>query len=360
MKSRVIILSTFLTPFRSGAEACAEEVALRLSETFDITIVTARLKRELPVKDMLEGKIPVLRVGFGFSCDKWLFPFLAPFVCRGVARYASTGGMIILHAVLETFAGLALHFCKSIVPGAKRVLTLQTTNRSFLKGPIIRSPHAITAISSALLQIAKRKGRKDVTLIPNGIDLSLVPVLERVADRMLYVGRLEKMKRVDLLLRAYAEIRVDLSSTAELRIVGDGSERRALEQLAQKLGIADRVRFVGHISHRDVYREYAQAEIFCSLPRSEALGNVFLEAQASGCAILATNVGGVPDIVEDGVTGLLIPPDDLAAAVKGLRRLLKDSTFRKTLGDAGRRQSKYFDWSNIATQYKKVYEEVLV
>ncbi len=360
MKPKVIILSTFLSPFRSGAEACVEEVALRLAEDFDITIITARLKRELPKKDMLEGKVPIRRVGLGNALDKWLFPFLAALACRGMARYAPPGQKIILHAVLETFAGLALHFCGGIVPGAKRILTLQTTNRSFLKGPIIRSPHAVTAISSALTHIAKRKGRKEVTLIPNGIDLSLVPAIERVPDRMLSVGRLEKMKGVDVLLRAYAEIRTDLTSGAELRIVGDGGERAALTQLAAKLGILDRVKFVGRISHRDVYTEYAQAEIFCSLPRSEALGNVFLEAEACGCAILATNVGGIPDIVEDGVTGLLIPPDDLSAAVKGLRRLLKDSTFRKTLGDAGQKQAKYFDWSNIAMQYKKVYENVLV
>ena len=198
MKPKLIILSTFLSPFRSGAEACAEEVALRLAEDFDITIVTARLRRDLPRKDMLEGKVPIRRLGFGTAFDKWLFPFLAALTSKGIARYAPTGQKIILHAVLETFAGLALHFCRGIVPGAKRILTLQTTNRSFLKGPIIRSPDVVTAISSALVQIAKRKGRKEVILIPNGIDHSLVPTMAQVPDRMLYVGRLEKMKGVDV------------------------------------------------------------------------------------------------------------------------------------------------------------------
>src|SRR3989338_11439240 len=78
MKPRLIILSAFLSPFRSGAEACAEEVALRLSDRYGITIVTARLRGDLPREDFLRGKVKVVRVGLGFGFDKWLFPFLAP------------------------------------------------------------------------------------------------------------------------------------------------------------------------------------------------------------------------------------------------------------------------------------------
>ena len=205
MKPRVIILSAFLSPFRSGAEACVEEVALHLADRFAITIVTAKLTRNLPRKDSLQGKVAIQRVGLGLRIDKWLFPFLAPFTCRSIARYAPTGSPVIIHAILETFAGLALHFCMWMLPSAKRLLTLQTTNRSFLKKVVLRSPHAVTAISSVLKEQAEALGRSDVTVIPNGVDTASFPVQEKVPGRVLFVGRLERMKGVDTLLAAFAK-----------------------------------------------------------------------------------------------------------------------------------------------------------
>src|SRR3989344_3337020 len=148
---KIVILSAFLTPFRSGAEACAEEVPLLLADQFDFTIVTARMRRNLPKKDMLRGKIPVIRVGVGVGwIDKWLYPFLAPLAVRRLKPD-------VVHAILETFAGLALVFCKA----PKKILTCQTTNRSFLKGFIVKSPDTATAISKALVSICKRLGRDD-------------------------------------------------------------------------------------------------------------------------------------------------------------------------------------------------------
>ena len=216
MKPRIVILSAFLTPFRSGAEACAEEVPLALKDQYDFTIVTARLKKSLPKKDMLHGTIPVVRVGFGFppprllrllgfseetalrragGFDKWFFPFLAPLAVRKLKPD-------IVHAVLETFAGLALVFCKWTTK-AKRMLTLQTTNRSFLKGFVVRSPDKVTAISSVLKEIALKLGRDDVTVIPNGINAAAIHESqlrhEKIPGRILFVGRLEPQKGVDIL-----------------------------------------------------------------------------------------------------------------------------------------------------------------
>lgn len=313
---------------------------------YDITIITARMKRRLPKRDMLRGKVPVVRVGLGFGFDKWLFPILAPLAAR-----SCTGRPVIIHAILETFAGLALHFCKYLIPSAKRLLTLQTTNRSFLKGFIIRSADKVTAISSALVKIAKDLGRDDVTLIPNGIDLKHIPNVPEVSGRILFVGRLEKWKGVDVLLKAYAQCTHNVC----IRIVGDGSERKKLEKLASELGISDRVTFTGFIPVPQVYREFAEAEIFCGLSKSEALGNVFFEAQAAGCAIIGTQVGGIPDIIKDGETGLLVPPDDIEAAADALKRLLRDDDLRRRLAQAGVANAKGYDWELISEKYAEIY-----
>lgn len=342
---RIVILSAFLSPLRSGAEACAEEVPLALAAQYDFTIVTARMRRSLPKRDLLQGRVRVIRVGFGYTFDKWLYPFLAPFAVRKIKPD-------VIHAVLETFAGLALVFCKA----PKKILTCQTTNRSFLKGFIVRSPDIVTCISRVLAGTIQDLGRNDVRLISNGINTAQLAYardrVEKVRGRILFVGRLEKWKGVDTLLTAVSQLRV---TDYELRVVGDGSQRKNLESLAKDLGISDHVEFLGYISPENIADEYAEAEIFCGLSRSEALGNVFLEAQAAGCAVIGTTVGGIPDSIDHEKTGLLVPPDNVQAAVNAINRLMEDQDLKHRITTAGAARAKNVDWQVIAGEYAKLY-----
>ncbi|MDD5055930.1 MAG: glycosyltransferase [Candidatus Peribacteraceae bacterium] len=344
---RLVYLSAFLSPFRSGAEAMVEEVSVRLVDQFDVTIVTARLKRSSARHDHLQ-KVRVIRVGFGLPIDKYLFPILAPIRCLFLRPH-------IIHAVLESYAGLALVGCRFTVPWAKRVLTLQSTNTSFLLGPIHRSAGVITAISNALVERARQFGRDDVVLIPNGIDLQLIQKAcathPKDSGCVLFVGRLEPMKGVDVLLNAFAKAIVGLSPDIHLRIVGDGSQSATLKNLAKELEIDHRVTFTGRVNHQAVLEEFARAEIFCGLSRSEALGNVFLEAQASGCAVIATNVGGIPDIVKDRESGLLVPPDDVDASADAIKSLLSDPSLRAKLSLSGKKGIERYDWDAVTAMF---------
>ena len=349
---RVVLLSAFLRPFRSGAEACSEEVSARLQGEFDIVIVTARLRRDLPTADTLDG-VPVVRVGFGFAGDKWLFPFLAPFAARRLKP-------ALIHAVLESYAGLGLIICSWLLPKVPRLLTCQSTNTSLLVGSMHRAATMITVISSVLKVRAAAFGRPDAVLIPNGITLTAIAAATcpKVPGRILFAGRLEPMKGVDVLLKAFTAIRRDFPAW-HLHIVGDGGERVFLETLSHQLSLDGAVTFTGKMTHEAVLAEFAEAEIFAGLSRSEALGNVFLEAQASGCAVLATNVGGIPDIVADGKAGLLIPSDDVAAATEGLRRLVNDPAWRTAMAEAGRHNAQAYDWDSVAARYGEQYKALL-
>ncbi len=342
---RVVILSAFLTPFRSGAEACAEEVAGQLKDRYDITIITARLRKDLPHLDHLPSGVKVWRVGIGRSIDKWLYPFLAPRAARALKPD-------IVHAILETFAGLALKRCDR---HARRILTCQTTNSSFMKKSIVQSADTVTVISNVLKKIVEACG-KQATLIPNGIRLHELQEAtkkhQKVPGRILFVGRLEAMKGVDILLNAFATLRA-----GTLRVVGDGSERSRLEKISHDLGIADRVTFVGFVPADQVAKEFAEAEIFCGLSRSEALGNVFIEAQAAGCAVVATNVGGIPDVVHDGETGLLVPVDNVEAVAQALQRLIDNKQLRQQLAEAGKKNAEQYDWKLIAKKYATIYDQ---
>lgn len=353
MKPTVVILSAFATPFRSGAEACSEEVARVLLDRYDITIVAARMRRDLLRSGTLPGGIPVIRVGLGLPIDRWLYPFLAPFAVRKLQPQ-------IIHAVLESFAGLAMIFCRFTLPKAKRLLTLQSTNTSFLLGPMHHAAHRITAISTTLVERAKRYHREDVVIIPNGIDWRAMEAATKKIPKatplhVLFVGRLESMKGVDTLLHAFAQLPEHLKDRTQLHVVGDGSQRAMLGVLAGELNISSHVIFKGYLPPPAVYDEYAGAEIFCGLSRSEALGNVFLEAQAAGCAVVAANVGGIPDIVMDGQTGLLVPADDPHAAMLALEKLLSNEDLRRQFQDEAIWHAMHFDWGQIALQYEEIY-----
>jgi len=367
MKPKVVLLSAFLSPLRSGAESCAEEIAHRAWEKFDITIVTARLVRKLPDDDPFRGHAKVVRVGLGHRIDKWLFPFLAPFVVRRIEPQ-------VVQAVLESFAGLAMVFSKLFWPNAKTVLTCQSTNTSLFVPLMHRRADRVTVISRILLTRAQGLGRSDALLIPNGID---VPAIARacadtkkIPGRILYVGRLEAMKGVDVLLRALARLLSSPSSLSigeggargeryHLRIVGSGSEEKALKHLADDLKLSEYVTFVGFVPIPRVFEEFAQAQIFCGLSRSEALGNVFLEAQAAGCAVIGTRTGGIPDIVEDDRTGLLVSPDDAEGAAQAMQKLLSDSHKWQELAQAGIASAKTYDWQGIVLRYEEVYRSLL-
>lgn len=348
---KVVLFSAFVSPYRSGAEACAEEVAARLKDRYDITIVAARMRKDLPVDDVLPTGVKVRRVGFGSSIDKWLYPVFAPSAAAALRPD-------IIHAVLESFAGAALMFTRGLLPNAKRILTCQSTNTSFLVRSMHGAADAVTAISTVLVKRAQNFGFT-ARLIPNGIRSKelLEASMERVSGRILFVGRLEPMKGVDDLLAAFAMVR-EKHPTATLRIVGDGSERGRLERVATELGIAGAVTFVGKVAHDRIVTEYASAEIFCGLSTSEAFGNVFIEAQAAGCAVVGTEVQGIPDIVHDGATGLLVPPKDPVVAAVVLSRLLEDPELRRTLAEGGRANAAKYDWNGISEQYAAVYDEL--
>jgi glycosyltransferase involved in cell wall biosynthesis len=159
------------------------------------------------------------------------------------------------------------------------------------------------------------------------------------------------MKGVDVLLRAFAGIG---DRDTSLHIVGDGSLRAELEGLASSLRIQDRVTFLGRLTGDALLREYAEAEVFVGLSRSEALGNVFLEAQAAGCAVVATTVGGIPEIVSDGSTGILVPPDHPKDAQIVMEKFLGDRVLLQAMGARGITTSAEYDWQLITTKYRQV------
>ena len=170
------------------------------------------------------------------------------------------------------------------------------------------------------------------------------------------VAALETRKGHDVLLHALARLRRDGIAMCCL-VCGDGSRRAQLESLAQGLGIADAVRFLGE--QRQVADVLAALDVFVLPSRHEGLGVAILEAMAMALPVVASDVGGIPEIVDAGRTGVLVPPEDAAALASAIAALDRDRALAHQMGAAGRaRVLAEFSMEVMADRYERLYEWV--
>ena len=153
--------------------------------------------------------------------------------------------------------------------------------------------------------------------------------------RILTVGRLEHVKGLDILMDACALLRdADLDFTCDL--VGDGSERAVLEERISQLGLQDYVVLCGALPHEDVIKHYQKADLFVLSSRREGIPVSVMEAMATGLPVVATNVFGLPELVDDGRTGVLVPPEDAFALAEAILRLAQDTDVCGEMARSGR------------------------
>lgn len=184
-----------------------------------------------------------------------------------------------------------------------------------------------------------------------GLDLRAPPrPTEREAALVLAVGRFERLKGHDVLLRAVARLAAERQPVT-LELIGGGEEERPLRRLAGKLGIGDRVVFRGWLSEPEVLAAMRRATIFAHPSTApDAMPTVLKEALAAGTPAVASDLAGIPEILDDGRAGILVPPGEAAALAAALRRLLDDPEGRARLARAGRAHAaRRFDlWENTA------------
>jgi glycosyltransferase involved in cell wall biosynthesis len=167
-----------------------------------------------------------------------------------------------------------------------------------------------------------------------------LPALGR--PRVAFCGRLEGEKDVRTLVRAFARLRDD----AQLVVAGDGSARSGLEELAVRLGVAERVRFLGFVAPARVPALLAHVDVLALPSRFEELGTAVVEALRAGVPVVASDVGGLPEVVGDA--GLLHAPGDAEACARGLAAVLGDRALAARLAAAGRRSAPAYDWELLA------------
>lgn len=233
----------------------------------------------------------------------------------------------------------------------------------------LRRVHRLTAVSrqlkSDVLQLA---GERQVEVVPNGADADLFTASDKPTARrslglrqqdkvIVFVGRLTEVKAIPNLLAALQQIQ---HLPLHLYLVGDGELKAQLAGQAAELGVAGRCTFVGNRPHNEIPQWFSAADCFVLCSRMEGLPTVIPEAMMCGIPIVATRVGGIPDIIEDGETGLLVPPGDTAGLARAIVRVLTDEDLQ---GHLGRRAAEHahleFSWKANAEKTAAVYQDAI-
>jgi len=181
---------------------------------------------------------------------------------------------------------------------------------------------------------------------------------------LLTVARLEPHKGVDTVIAALPAI-VAQAPDVRYAVVGSGPERERLEKLAHKIGVADRVQFLGEVGDADLPALYNLASVYVGASRRaerigvEGFGISLVEASACGLPVVAGNSGGIPDAVRDGETGFLVPPEDTAAVSGVVCRLLGDAALARRIGAAGRAAvERHYNWDRVVRDLRAIEAEV--
>lgn len=225
----------------------------------------------------------------------------------------------------------------------------------------------VFAISEAVRRtLVEREGVSParITTVPNGIDIQRVRRLGIVATSAVSpagitigsVGSLERRKGHEYLMEALALLQTE--PPPRLLLVGDGPLRTELERLALKLGVRHRVELTGY--QADPYRSLARMDIYAQPSLEEGFGIAVIEAMALERPVVAADTGGLPEIVKDGVNGLLVAPRDPRALAQTLARLAENADLRRRLGGAGRALVEArFDAATTAARYGDAYRRLL-
>lgn len=363
-----LIYDDLANPWLGGGGALrVQEVYRRLATRHPVTVITGRFPGAA-AQEARDGicfqrvgtdrSYALSRLGYCLGAvarlhqvpwDIWVDEF-SPFAPLRLPAGLRRRGILLLHHFVGRHA-----LWKHPVVGWAAWLTEQRALRGFR--------HIMTGAPSVQRQIEGRlRGRRaTVHCVGNGVAqhyFGLQPVEE---PYILYLGRVDiHTKGLDLLLDAFARVAGEHPDVG-LRIAGrpTGTQAAQLARMVQATGVAARIALEGAVDEAAKCELLRRALFVCMPSRYEGWGIVAVEAAAAGKAVIGTRIPGLMDAVQDGATGLLVPPEDAAALAEGMRALLRDPARRQGLGQQGRQWARRFDWDHLARQQEEVYATVL-
>ncbi len=358
-----------------GTERVVWELATRLNrQRFDVQVWLSPARAVTPLAEALKAReVPVRRVREVDSRWDWNGMFATWRALR-----ETKPALLHVHHVwpaadryLSSLADAA--GVPHLVVTEHIVGTPHSAGQVRLKRRELKQAAVVTAVSAAVADSLVRDygaDRTRIRVVPPGADTPDPAREEPLARQfrqhlgagllkplLVCVGRLERQKGQDVLLDAVAELR-RRGHECVVALAGDGTERKPLEHRAATLGLRDHVRFLGALE--DPVPLIAAASVVAMPSRWEGLPLVLLEAMMRGRTVVASAVGGIPEVLVDGVNGSLVPAGDATALANALEHLVRQPDLALQLGrQAARDVSDDFTWARVVQHYEGVYDEVL-
>jgi D-inositol-3-phosphate glycosyltransferase len=400
---RIAVISMHTSPTASlgqngngGLNVYVREVASAFSDRGIATdIFTRRQSQDDPAVEPLAALSRVIYLPAGRGLDKYALYDQVPDFARRIADFAARDGvtydLLFSHYWLSGEVACILrpqlgrgwaHIAHTLGLVKNQTLAAgaapEPTLRIRIEGEIAQQADLLIASTpdeSAELINAYGADASRVFVVPPGVDLSVFQPIDREEARrkigygpgrlLLFVGRLERLKGVEVAIRALALLRDRSHDDVRLLILGEDSrdaeesEKDRLKAIASELGVRDRVDFLGSVAHHELPYFYSAADL-CVMPSySESFGLVGLEAQACGRPVVGSDVTGLRSVVRDEVSGYLIAGHDPATYAERIGRLLDDPDLARQMGMRGRLLAQRFSWTRTADRLEQLFDGVV-
>lgn len=333
------------------ANQCEQLVRLLRGEDMDVELV----RTNAPYWPAWAGRLPVLRAGVR------LLPYLWHL-------WRAAGRVQVMHVLANS--GWAWHLCAAPalwlakLRGVPVIINYRggEADAFFARAPrhvlLSLRQAALRVTPSDFLQRVFAHHALEAEIIPNIIDLSRFTASPArdfgEAPHLLVARNLEPIYDIPTAIRTFARVRENFER-ARLTVAGTGPELGRLRELVASLGLADAVDFPGRVDNAAMPALYAQADCALNTSTVDNMPISILESFASGVALVSTAAGGIPDLVTDGVCGLLAPVGDDEALARAVCRVLDDPVLAARLRDGGLAAARACDWDNVRPQWLAAY-----
>ena len=385
---RIVQIASYFPPSYGGIESHVYYLSRELVRMgHEVTVLTSRLGGTVAEKEEVVEGVLVKRIWAPLSFFN--FPFMPTLLYRILREETDifhahiNSPMVVESAAVGSWLRgipLVITYHADIVPedlGLESIVLAKSISwfyENFFKRLDVKIAAKILATTQMYAEssefLAEYLG--NVSIVPNGVDLDrfrpdleISEIVERFGFEerriVFFAGRLVPYKGLEHLLKAFSAL-CKMRNDLTLMLLGTGPLIGSLKRQVHVMGLDDKVIFLGLVSEKDLPLFYAASDVVVvpSRSRSEGFCISALQGMACGRPVVATRVGGVPFLVEDGETGIIVEPKNWKQLFTALSKILEDTALASRMGRAGRqRAERFFSWSRIAKMIEKIYEEIL-
>jgi len=363
---RIAILVPLFPPkWLAGTEIATYNIAKHLAKKEHEVHVITSLDEGLPKEGMEQGfyihRIRRRKVRFIGVILFWLKIWLAVKRIKPDVVHSQSVSMGVPGFMAQKFLRKPY-----LVWGRGSEIYLPWLFKELISKLVLKNANAVIALTEDMKKEMQKICNRGVPVIPNGIDLEKfgdLPTKEAIRGRLglnnsdsviVFVGSLRPVKGVKYLIQAMDIVR-QKDTNARLMLVGDGEERDYLRSVVSELHLGRYVTFVGEVTNDDVPQYMIASDVFALPSLSEGFPVVSLEAMASGLPIVATKIGGLPEIIEDGRNGFLVKPREAKEIAEKVLHLLGDDDLRKRISENNKEKAKSYSWKSIVQRLEEIY-----